>query len=505
MYWTGRYCERAQALARIVGAYERLSLDASAAEALDLSPLLALIDRKLPSAGRFTRSELLRLLVLDAENPSSVRGALAAARENLRSGRSVMPAVVWAPINRLHTRLNELENENLATVLTVLEDVDATCSQLEGHLTSTMTRDAAFAFWCVGCHVERADMLLRTLAVLVPRLAGGSDRRFADVRAAGLLECVAAAGMFRRCHQSHTDLATMLDFLLNEAAFPRSLCCLLASVDRELESLPRPGAAQLALAACRAPAHAAELSPAPAALLLESLLTRLEDFGEVLAETYFPVLHRLVRAETPTAIASLPATADPFEVLGREHAAVEAVLRLIDEIVARAACGQTVDRSAVRAIVDFFADFGVLGHHEKEEAILVPVLLNAGFDWSDGPLATMRRDHRQEHYFLRVLTHLSGQRGAWSDEDCRQFIDVAQEFTQFLRAHMRVEHREIFAPAAGKLSTQMKASLLRDLARFDAQTRGDVRVALERLDGLFAKYDVTHARSETRVELHASG
>jgi hemerythrin-like domain-containing protein len=291
--------------------------------------------------------------------------------------------------------------------------------------------------------------------------------------------------------------------LLSEASFPRSLRGLLLAVDQELDRLPRSGPVRAALAACFPPAQTLALSAAPAAQVLAKLVRHLDEFSGVLSDTYFPAEHRRVSVQPLATLASLPPASDPFEALGRDHRGVESVLRLIDEIVARSVCGQAVDRSAVRAVVDFFTDFGALGHHEKEETILMPALLSAGFDWYDGPLAEMRRDHRQEHYFLRVLTQLCGQRSAWSDEDQRRFVDVATEFTQFLRGHMRLEHREVFEPASHKLSLQAKADLMQALAQFDAATRGDVHAALERLDSLLQKYNVTQARTQAATAADA--
>jgi uncharacterized alpha-E superfamily protein/hemerythrin-like domain-containing protein len=490
MYWTGRYFERAQALARAVAGYERLSLDLPPEDALDITPLLALVGSE-PARDRAPiRSELLQLLVLDAGNTSSVRGALGAARENLRSGRSVMPGAIWAPVNRLHARLGKLRAEDASAVCTALDDVEAIGSQVEGQLSSSMTRDAAFSFWCIGSHIERADMLLRVLGVLVPRLMGCGDRRFADVRATGLLGCVGAGSMFRRRHQTRADLPTVLDFLLTDGAYPRSLKGLVATIERELDVLPLTGRARDALAACVPLEPFTTLSPAAVPPLFRALLERCDDFSDVVAETFFPAGHRRANAESPKAVVSLPPASDPFESLGREHAAVEAVLRLVDELVARATCGRPVDRNAVRAVVDFFTDYGVLGHHEKEEAILMPVLLGAGFDWHDGPLAAMRRDHKQEHYFLRVLTHLCARGGPWSEEDLRHFAGVSAEFTQFLRAHMRLESRDVFEPASARLSDPVKATLMHDLACFDAHGAAGVGTALERLDGLLHEYGV---------------
>lgn len=490
MYWMGRYVERAQALARAVAAYERLSLDLPEGEALDLAPLLALAGKE-PTPGKVpAHHELVHALVLDAGNPSSVRGALDAARTNLRSTRTVMPAAVWEPINRLHTRWVGLDPHDTSGVFAALEEVDSLASQLEGQLTSSMTRGAAFSFWCIGCRIERADMLLRVLLALLPHLMREQGGPFADVRATGLLECIGARSMFRRRHHTRTDLATVVDFLLMDADFPRSLTGLFGTIERELDALPRSGPARTALAVCYPKALPFGSSPAALVAILEGLSGQLEDFGAVLAESYFPAELRGTRAEAPATVTKLPPAHDPFDSLRREHAAVESVLRLIDEMTARAACGRAIERSAVRAIVDFFTDFGVLGHHEKEEAILMPVLLDSGFDWQDGPLAAMRRDHRQEHYFLRVLGHLSSQRGAWSEEDRRQFVSVATEFSQFLRAHMRLESRDVFEPAAKKLSLQVKADLMQDMTRFDAQSVVDLQQSLSRLDGLFQKYGV---------------
>jgi uncharacterized alpha-E superfamily protein/hemerythrin-like domain-containing protein len=490
MFWTGRYFERAQALARAVGNYGRLSLDSTDGESGDLSPLLALVGGGSAAASLDT-DDALRLLVLDGENPSSVRGALGVARENLRSGRSLAPAAVWAPVNRLFARLGEVDLEDRASVRAVLEEVEAAGSLVEGQLASSMMRDTAYSFWRIGCHLERGDMLLRTLAVLVPRLLKRSDQPFSDVRWIGLLESIGAYSMYRRRHHTQADLPTLLEFVLKEACFPRSLTHLVGVIEEEVSRLPRPGAGRAALARC-VPDGLPD-SDASFVRLAERLLTRLQEFSDIVAETYFPAEHRRLPAAAPAALPELPPAGDPFEHLGREHAAVEAVLRLIDELTARALCGQSVDRSAVRAIVEFFTDFGVLGHHEKEEQILMPALAGEGFAWNDGPLAKMRADHRQEHYFLRVLANLTMQRTPWSDDDQRRFAGVAGEFTQFLRAHMRLEQREVFEPGARLLSADAKRRLLSDLSRFDAAAASGVRTAAQRLDGLFAKYGVTLA------------
>jgi hemerythrin-like domain-containing protein len=217
------------------------------------------------------------------------------------------------------------------------------------------------------------------------------------------------------------------------------------------------------------------------------LVAALGTFGDVLRDTYFPTRPESAEAQRLSPGDAVPASHDPFEQLGREHAEVENVLRLLDEMSSRAECGLGVARNDLFAIVGFFTDFGVLAHHEKEEAILMPALLREGFSWQDGPLAAVRRDHRQEHYFLRVLTHLCRQHTEWSSEDRRQFASVAREFTQFLRAHMRFEQREVFEPASRRLSSEAKASLRLAFGRFEVAA-GSVSAARQRLNAVLEKY-----------------
>ena len=162
-------------------------------------------------------------------------------------------------------------------------------------------------------------------------------------------------------------------------------------------------------------------------------------------------------------------TVDPFEHLVREHGLIETVLRVIDVLSDRAHAQQDVDRQDLRAAMDYLTDFEELGHHEKEEVILTPVLIANGFDWYQGPLASVRRDHRQEHYFIRVLGQLAHQPESWSSEDLRRFVSVAREFTAFLRGHMGREQHDLFGLARQMLPAAEQEAMLAAFARFDSE------------------------------------
>jgi hemerythrin-like domain-containing protein len=183
---------------------------------------------------------------------------------------------------------------------------------------------------------------------------------------------------------------------------------------------------------------------------------------------------------------------DPFDRLTREHRVVESLLRVIDALADRAAGGGIVERRALGTVVEFLTEYGELGHHEREEGILTPVLIANGFDWFEGPLATVRREHRQEHYFYRVLGQLALQPDAWSSEDVRRFVSVARELTRFLRAHMQREEEQLFSVARQRLSAETKAALLAAFDRFDRSSHAETILAAleERRHRLLEEYSI---------------
>ena len=293
MFWMGRYLERAQSLARTVQAYERLSLDLPGAQSLDLRPLLGFVGREAQGPAAIAETgALLHAVVLDPDTPSSVLGAVCQARANLRRGRVTTPPEVWATLNRLYVQLSDVDTTHTTSVLSVLEDVVASGSRIEGELTASMTRDAAYSFLRIGFHLERADMLVRAMKVLLPVIGpSGPERAFDDVRWAGLLEAIGARSMYRRRHHTRVDLSAVLEFLVLEDRFPRSLVHCLRVIDEELRSLPLHTGARAQLSSSSqtvlalAPASGAEL---PAQLC--RALSALAALHASVTASYFPDL-----------------------------------------------------------------------------------------------------------------------------------------------------------------------------------------------------------------------
>jgi uncharacterized alpha-E superfamily protein/hemerythrin-like domain-containing protein len=470
MFWVGRFLERTQALSRAIQSYGRASLDLPGTESLDLRPLLPLVGRT-QAAGA---CEVLDALVLDRENPSSVLGALQGARENLRRGRTLIAPEIWEISNAVYLSLADFDGTRGSEILGALDAVTAASARIEGELFAGMTRDSAYSFLRIGWLLERSDMMLRVTSllsqVLAPRVAEGPT--FDDVRGMGILDAVAAYPMYRRRHHARIDGQSALEFVLLDAEFPRSVLHCSKQIERELEILPAPARARAALYGCMPDALEVANARAPAerAALTSRLLASLAAFHDAIALTYFPG-GELPSVTAPSSLPVPPPTRDPFDQLEREHHDMAGLLRVIEELSVRAERGELVDRADLEALMGVLSDWGQLGHHEKEEDVLTPVLVAQGFDWYDGPLASMRREHRQERYLVRALGGLSAQRSPWSAEDRRHFASLAREYVNFLRQHMQHEEQDLFARARAALPPSVKAELSVRFEQLDAELK----------------------------------
>jgi uncharacterized alpha-E superfamily protein len=310
MFWSGRYLERARALARAIQSVERLSLDLPGKHALGLRPLLALVgDRAELNAPETSQAAMLHALALNQEDPSSVLGALGAARENLRQARVVAPPELWLALNNQYHELLAVAEEPMPRVLEALGHVLEVGSRISGVIESSMARDETHSFLSVGVELERADMLLRVLAVLLPALAvHGWERTFDDVRWGGLLSALGVHSMYRRRHHHQVETATLLDFLAVDMASPRSVAHCLRRIEDALRPLPR--AAQVLLAVALATSSASALARANCQENsqeieqgIDAALAALAAVHESLQSCYFPesVTLRVIADSEPSA------------------------------------------------------------------------------------------------------------------------------------------------------------------------------------------------------------
>ncbi len=267
VYWMARYLERAENTARLVNVTGNLLMDLPRRDGqMDVGwqTLIAITgtdDYFYANYKTPDERNVVKCLLGDKNNASSILSSLQAARENLRIIRDLIPREAWEQLNDLSLGVKS----KLATGVSkksryeFLKQIILGCQQIVGILYGTMSRDMAYNFILMGAYLERADMTTRILDVrsanLLPQAepeAQGSPvglTPFANIQWMSVLKSLTAYQMYRQ-HAALTRVrgAEVLRFLLQNTEFPRSLAYCLNQVENCLQGLPRNEAARRALA-----------------------------------------------------------------------------------------------------------------------------------------------------------------------------------------------------------------------------------------------------------------
>jgi uncharacterized alpha-E superfamily protein len=227
LYWLRRYLERAEHSARLISVRLDLSLDRL--PGLDQWDFHRAYDAlRLPHAEQMpaTPAGFVASVFLDASNPGSVVSAVSAARVNARQVREEISSDIWAHLNSLYLRLQQLRSDpsqvtrphSLAQI--VIEGVQL----FQGITDATMGQGEGWHYLQVGRFLERAE----TTAALLDlhfRNAGPAGRGpgTSHTEQIGLLRSCAALEAYCRYYTADVRPERVLEFLLLSPEFPRSV------------------------------------------------------------------------------------------------------------------------------------------------------------------------------------------------------------------------------------------------------------------------------------------
>jgi uncharacterized alpha-E superfamily protein len=213
MFWIGRYVERADDTARLLQTHLRLLVEGAATAETDACrDLLALMSvDDIPNP---THQDLLRVLGYDRNEPTSISASWAAARDNARRAREVIPLDLWECIN---STWQQLPRGSFGTTqaLVFLDWARERSALFAGISRGIMVRDDGWQFMSMGRSLEQVDMTSRLVASA--SLSTGSTQWPSVLRGCGGYDA------FLRTYPGlHTDREAA-QFLILDARFPRSI------------------------------------------------------------------------------------------------------------------------------------------------------------------------------------------------------------------------------------------------------------------------------------------
>ncbi len=240
LFWMSRYMERAENTARMLDVNYQTSLLPQSADMAEqgwrgLLSISELSGSFFQRYGEVDARSVMRFMVRDEDNLSSIWNCLRAARENARAVRGTLTTEVWETQNQTWLEFNRLLKEGAfeRDPGAFFEWVKFRSHLSRGVTVGTMLMDEALHFIRIGTFLERADNTARLLDVKYHALtggeyfgAGGSTSPTQEVdfyHWSAILRSVSGFEIYRRVYRNVIRPERVAELLILRPDMPRSL------------------------------------------------------------------------------------------------------------------------------------------------------------------------------------------------------------------------------------------------------------------------------------------
>jgi len=247
LYWLARYVERAEYIARILEATQRLTAlpiayGGSTNEWESAVATAGCAGAFATSYAEANEETVTDFLAFSSANPSSIRNCFDVARSNARAVRTALTMEMWDAINGGWLEIRRFgagpaSREDLARFLRLVQEYSL---RFDGSAYRTMLRNDAFWFSRLGVFVERADNTARILDVkyhlLLPahQHVGGPLDYF---QWAAILRSVSALTSYHWVYRESLKPWLIADLLILNDQMPRSLASCYENMVRHLDQI----------------------------------------------------------------------------------------------------------------------------------------------------------------------------------------------------------------------------------------------------------------------------
>ena len=258
LFWMARYMERAENTARMLDVNYQASLMPQSAEDAEKGwkGLLGISELSGDYAERYGNvvpDAVMRYMVSDAENGSSIRSCLQAARENARAVRGTLTTEVWETQNQTWLEFERMvkTESHLRDPGTLFEWVKFRSHLSRGVTVGTMLQDEAFHFLRIGSFLERADNTARLLDVkfhaveseyhgFQTQSQNGEGLATRDTEVdfyhwSGILRSVSGFEVYRKAYRNVIRPEKVAELLILRTDMPRSLAACMQEVVANLQ------------------------------------------------------------------------------------------------------------------------------------------------------------------------------------------------------------------------------------------------------------------------------
>jgi uncharacterized alpha-E superfamily protein len=297
LYWTARYLERAEDVARLLDVNYHALLDAQVEDHGEAwQRIVASLGEEEAYAEHFeafTAQNVADWLLWHVGNPNAVVSCITTAHENARSVREQISGEMWAAINGLFLLVGRTNRRATSRgPHAFFEELRNGTHRFQGCADATMTHGEPYEFIQVGLHLERAATTVRVVRSRYPvavALADDDPRRAHELIA--LLKSCSAFEAYVRRHGASFEPLLIAEELIRSGAFPRAarycLATCSAAVDRIAGEHGAPHRILGRLCAELEYGEVEDVSGAGVARTLGELLGGIHRAGDALTKSFF--------------------------------------------------------------------------------------------------------------------------------------------------------------------------------------------------------------------------
>jgi uncharacterized alpha-E superfamily protein len=248
LFWVGRYIERTENHTRLIDVNYHLRHELKGKE----NEQVYMWERLVAAIGNVTtfnnyygtinEETVIKFLTLDQSNPNSIFSCVHQTRTNMRALRPLLPDELWDIINAFYLWLKEEDLDSVMTQSPYLfyQRIREWLSIFNGTVDSIMVRDEEWNFIQAGKHMERAENILRILnAIYLNFMEDGTLSRDQNHynRMIVLLKSVGGYEGFRKYHANNVTFEKVIEFIMLNHTFPRSVSFALTSLESNLQAI----------------------------------------------------------------------------------------------------------------------------------------------------------------------------------------------------------------------------------------------------------------------------
>lgn len=249
LFWMGRYVERAENMARFIKVHLFSTLDTTTEDKKKymFKSILTMVGLdeiyEYPEEGITNEPEFFEYLSVDLDNFSSILFSIKCARENARGARDSISTDVWNTMNLFYHGAMEYNKKEFTNevIYTFCDFIIKNCAIIYSQIETTLLHNEVTNFLKLGIFMERASQTVRIVysksLAIEDIIKDGSNPNLITHEYMNMLKCAEAYDMSKKYYRSVPSNDQVLEFLIFNTMFPKSIHYNLNGIIRNLKKL----------------------------------------------------------------------------------------------------------------------------------------------------------------------------------------------------------------------------------------------------------------------------